>query len=106
MTRGRCWLTKACDSGFLLSCRNLAVLYASGRGVARDPVQALALYQRSCDNNNLMACNEAGMLLQTARDLPRDDARMAEWTCSRSRATAVSCWAAATLAGSTNWAAA
>jgi len=79
-------LTKACDGGNAVSCRNLGVVYQSGRGAARDVVHAATLYQRACDRNDLEACSRLANLYETGLGVPKDlvhAAALHQSTCDR-----------------------
>lgn len=47
---------KACDLGYAPSCNGMGALYASGRGVAKDPVKAAQLYRDACNAGASTAC--------------------------------------------------
>jgi TPR repeat protein len=46
----------ACDGGVGASCFDLAVLYEGGQVFPRDPVKALALYEKACTAKHQPAC--------------------------------------------------
>lgn len=71
---------RACDSAYAPGCNNLAWLYLSGRGVARDHTQAMRLFsyaydaaQIACHRGDASSCLLAGELLEDGR-VERDDA--------------------------------
>jgi TPR repeat protein len=53
-------LDKACELGSAPACAMLAVSTETGRGVARDPARARALYRKACDGGYAEACPKAG----------------------------------------------
>lgn len=52
-------LTKECDGADAVSCRSLAMMYESGRSIARDATKAEALYKKACDGGDDIACAKA-----------------------------------------------
>ena len=71
-------IAHSCDSGDFVSCRNLGLMYANGRNVARDDAKAVSLYQRACDGNDAAACVDLGVMYEGGRGIPKDDARAVE----------------------------
>jgi TPR repeat protein len=53
---------RACDDGTQSGCANLGVLYAQGRGVAKDSDRALSLFARGCDAGSVAACANLGSM--------------------------------------------
>lgn len=66
---------KACDSGDLLQCLELAFLHANGTGVERDATQAFALYAKACDGGNARGCYFAALKYSTGVGIKRDAAQ-------------------------------
>jgi TPR repeat protein len=65
-----------CEAGDVRSCVNLAFMYETGRGVARDPQRAVATYQRWCSVNNQYACAHLGRAYVLGNGgLVKDEAR-------------------------------
>jgi TPR repeat protein len=48
---------RACSAGNALGCSNLGALYARGRGVQRNVVQAQRLFLLACENGSAAGCN-------------------------------------------------
>ncbi len=67
---------KACDGGYPSSCAHLALLYATGRGVAMDEARATGLYEIACDGGDAAGCYNVGLNYEKQRGVPRNDARM------------------------------
>lgn len=51
-------LEKACNSGDLRGCRNLATLYYNGSGVAKNHYKALGLYNSNCLKGDESSCQK------------------------------------------------
>jgi TPR repeat protein len=76
---------RRCDAGDATSCAHAGVMYAVGRGAARDPQRAWVLLARACAKGDLLGCAElAGLYLDD--DGPRRNAdraaTLAEAACS------------------------
>lgn len=52
-------LARACDLGDRDACQHVAMEYASGRNVRRDPKRAYQLYRQLCYEGDAYACDEA-----------------------------------------------
>ena len=66
-------LQHACDGGSALGCGALGQALYGGRGVAADPVRAVALLRRGCDGGEGNACALLGGVLGVGDKVPRDD---------------------------------
>jgi TPR repeat protein len=66
---------RACDSGDRISCRNLGLMCAGGRGVTRNEARAVQLYQRACDLGELLGCTNLELMYELARGVAKDEAR-------------------------------
>jgi len=60
---------------------NLGFMYASGRGVPRDDVQAVFWYRKAAEQEqgNLVAWMNLGLMYEQGRGVPKDDAQASEW---------------------------
>jgi TPR repeat protein len=72
--------SRACDASYAPGCTNLAWLYSLGRGVPRDPSQALALFTRAyeysrlaCRRGDMSGCMMAGEMIMQGRGVDQDD---------------------------------
>jgi hypothetical protein len=84
-------LARACDLGSGSGCEHLGLLYATGKGVARDERRATKDYVRSCDLGDARGCYNAGLMSDDGRGTPRDHSRAAayyEESCSLGSTTA------------------
>jgi len=68
---------QACDSGDLVSCNVLGLMYLMGEGVTRDPARALPLYTRACDGGLLGACINLGVMYHTGEGVTQNVTRSA-----------------------------
>lgn len=69
---------RQCVAGDLEACRNLAVLYAEGKGVPADRRRAAALWGQACDGGNLSACNALALALAEGLGVERQAAKAVE----------------------------
>jgi len=68
---------QACSAGSREACDNLGVMYASGKGVARDDARAAALYATACNAGNALGCNNLGNIYASGRGVSKDNAQAA-----------------------------
>jgi TPR repeat protein len=64
-----------CGRGHAGSCATMGFLYASGRGVPKDPAQAVSFFQKSCDKKDALGCTNLGVLLERGEGSAKDPAR-------------------------------
>ena len=62
----------ACDSGDMISCYDLGVMYQGGQGVPQDLERAVILFQRSCDGGVGASCNNLGFMYELGAGVPLD----------------------------------
>ena len=55
-------LESFCNSGYIVACFSLGVLYERGEGVKQNYQKAAELYQKSCDGGNIGGCLLLGAL--------------------------------------------
>ena len=58
---------------------NLGVMYADGRGVARDDAEAVRWYRRAAEQGNASGQVNLGLRYSTGRGVARDDAEAVRW---------------------------
>ena len=58
----------SCKSNLDKACVRLGDMYWSGRAVAKDPPQALRLYQLACEQDNPTGCYRIGQMYETGAD--------------------------------------
>ena len=56
------WFRRAADQGFADAQNNLGIMYANGRGVARDRVEAARLYSLAAEQGHAGAQNRLDRL--------------------------------------------
>jgi serine/threonine-protein kinase len=68
---------QACAAGSREACDNLGVMYAGGKGVAKDDARAAALYATACNAGNALGCNNLGNIYASGRGVSKDNAQAA-----------------------------
>lgn len=58
---------------------NLANMYATGRGVARDDAKAIELYEKAAQANIPWACFRYAAYLESGVGIARDEVEAAKW---------------------------
>ncbi len=71
------YFKRACDAGYAPSCNGLGVLYAQGRGVPKDAVEAARLYRQACVDGATTACEHLSQALGAGRGVAKDAAAAA-----------------------------
>jgi TPR repeat protein len=66
------YYAEECAKGDGQSCANLGFALATGEGVARDDVQAIAMYRKSCELGSGLGCLNLGNRYRDGRGVPRD----------------------------------
>ena len=66
------YFEKACNAGYAPSCNGLGVLYATGRGVAQDEVEAARIYRKACLDGATTACTHLEQALRYGRGVAKD----------------------------------
>ena len=64
-----------CDAHDMASCTDLGRMYAGGKHVAKDEVQAATLYQQACEAGYQRACSNLGSLYERGGGVSKDEAR-------------------------------
>ena len=59
--------------------RDLGVMYANGRGIPQDDVEAVRLYRLAAEQGNASAQSNLGFMYATGRGVPQDDAEAVRW---------------------------
>lgn len=67
-----------CDRGNAPSCTQLGVAYATSRGVARDPAQAVKFMKQGCDGGHAAGCSALGVMLGKGSGIAKDERASAE----------------------------
>jgi serine/threonine protein kinase len=83
---------QACSAGSREACANLGVMYASGKGVAKDDARAAALYATACNAGDATGCNNLGNIYALGRGVSKDFAEAASlYARACAAGNAVSC---------------
>ena len=61
-----------CDNGDSDSCVYLGVMYAIGKGAAKNPKRAVELYQKSCSEGTEAGCTGLGMMYAAGSGVPKN----------------------------------
>eukprot|EP01147_Barroeca_monosierra_P010014 gene10014-2188_t len=62
------WYRRLCDSNnYSRSCTFMATCLLTGRGVEKNPAEALRYFKKACDLGSIEGCHNAGMLLRSTR---------------------------------------
>ncbi len=72
-------LRQEAEGGNVQGMRDLAELYLSGRGVRRDPEEAVRWIRRAADLSDAVAQNELGFLYSAGLGVERDQAEAVRW---------------------------
>jgi len=63
---------KACDAGYAPSCNGVGAMYADGRGVAKDEVEAVRWFRASCANDASTGCEHLAQAFETGHGVGKD----------------------------------
>jgi len=77
------WLRIAADGGFAMAQKNLALAYANGEGVERDPSKAVEWMRKSAEQLDIESAFLLAEMYREGRGVPRDLVQAATW-CRRS----------------------
>jgi len=72
-------LRKRADQGNAQAQYNLGLMYANGRGVAKDDGQALAWYQKAADQGHAAAQFDLGKMYENGHGVAKDDVQAVTW---------------------------
>jgi len=72
-------LTASAQAGNGTAMANLGVCYERGRGVERDPVQAVHWYRKGAEVGSGLAMTNLGVCYERGRGVERDPAQAADW---------------------------
>jgi len=67
------------ESGNALGQLRLGYFYSLGRGVEKNPVQAVSWYRKSADQGNSTAMNNLGIAYSSGRGVEKDESQGAKW---------------------------
>jgi hypothetical protein len=70
---------KAAEAGNALTMKDLGVMYAKGRGVAKDDVEAVRWYRRGAEAGNALGMYNLGVMYAEGRGVAKDDAEAVRW---------------------------
>ncbi len=63
---------RACATGSLQSCSDLAWIYRQGNGVGKDPTKAVEFFNKACNAGDPFSCYALGDIYGTGEGVPRD----------------------------------
>lgn len=66
--------TRGCALGYAPSCNGVGVLYAQGRGTAKDPAHAAQIYREACTAGGETACQHLAEALRRGVGVSKDEA--------------------------------
>ena len=64
---------KACSSGDMNGCYNLAYMYEYGKGTMHDEERASKLYAIGCDKGDAKACSNLGVIYEEGKGRVKQD---------------------------------
>jgi TPR repeat protein len=68
-------MTRACEGGNMAACRDLGIMYVTGKGVAEDDAHAVSLYRKACDGGNPFGCGNLGFMYENGLGAGKDEAQ-------------------------------
>jgi TPR repeat protein len=68
------WYRRAADAGYAVAQSNLGVMYADGKGLAKDEAQAVRLYRLAADQGSAVGQTNLGFMHANGRGGVKDDA--------------------------------
>lgn len=71
--------TKQCERGHAGSCTSLAYLYMDGKGVKKDPLQAVRLLYKACDGNDAAGCASLAFAHREGQGIRKNVVKAAEY---------------------------
>ncbi|ESQ86978.1 hypothetical protein ABAC460_21600 [Asticcacaulis sp. AC460] len=74
-TQAAAYYQMGCGMGDPVGCRNLAILYAEGRGVPVDHAAARRFYEKACNGGEALSCYNLGVAHATGTGGPTDVAQ-------------------------------
>lgn len=74
---GMLWIRKAADGGDPFACLTLGVSYSEGRGVAKDPAQAVGWWRKAAQSGNMQAEYLLGRAYLEGKGVSRDETEAA-----------------------------
>jgi TPR repeat protein len=78
-TEATSWYRKAADQGDAHGQNNLGLMYAKGRGVAKDEAEAVSWYRKAADQGNADGQNNLGRMYEWGRGVAKDEAEAVSW---------------------------
>src|SRR5262249_13978000 len=80
------WYRRAAEAGDKNAMTNLGLMYADGRGVAKDEEEAVRWYRRAAEAGNAAAMHNLGFMYRNGRGVSRDMQNAAVWVFKALRA--------------------
>ena len=73
------WYTKAAKQGSLDAATNIALMYADGIGIPKDPAQALTWFRQAADGGDATAQYNLALIYRNGKGVPKDHKESARW---------------------------
>ena len=73
------WYNKAAKQGSIDAATDVALLYANGKGVARDPAQAVAWFRRAAEGGDGSAQYNLALMYERGEGVPQDYKEAVRW---------------------------
>ncbi len=73
------WYTKAAQQGSSDAATNIALMYANGKGVARDAVQAVTWFRRAAERGDASAQYNLALMYERGEGVPQDYKEAVRW---------------------------
>ncbi len=73
------WYNKAAKQGSIDAATDIALLYANGKGVARDPAQAVAWFRRAAESGDGSAQYNLALMYERGEGVPQDYKEAVRW---------------------------
>ena len=73
------WYTKAAKQGSLDAATNIALMYADGIGIPKDPAQAHTWFRQAADGGDATAQYNLALIYRNGKGVPQDQKEAARW---------------------------
>ena len=73
------WYKKAAQQGSMDAATDIALMYANGKGVARDPAQAVAWFRRGAEGGDGSAQYNLALMYERGEGVPQDYKEAVRW---------------------------
>lgn len=73
------WYKKAAQQGSLDAATNIALMYADGTGIAKDPTQAMMWFRRAAEGGDATAQYNLALIYRRGKDAPENEKESVHW---------------------------